>query len=106
MGRAVEQHDFAFASGAQTALAMSGGTPFAGRTDAGRAQQAAKGLAAQREAFLLAEFFAEMMIVEAGVAGAGQTQDGRGCAGASGGGWDDRGWREPEPRRCLADSGL
>jgi hypothetical protein len=29
-----------------------------------------------------------------------------GCAGASGGGWDGRGWREPEPLRCLAGSEL
>ena len=55
---------------------MSRGTAFARRADAGGAEQAAKSLATQREAFLLAELFAEMVIIEAGVAGAGETQDG------------------------------
>ena len=76
MGRAVQLHEFTFTSGSQTSLAMSRGTAFARRADAGGAEQAAKGLAAEREAFLLAELFAEMVIIEAGVAGAGQTQDG------------------------------
>ena len=107
VGRAVQLHEFPFASGSQTSLAMSRGTAFARRADAGGAEQAAKSLATQREAFLLAELFAEMVIIEAGVAGAGPDAGwSDGCAGASGGGWDGRGWREPEPRRCLAGSGL
>ena len=76
MGRAVQLHEFTFASRSQTSLAMSRGTAFARRADAGGAEQTAKGLAAKREAFLLAEFFAQMVIIEAGVAGAGQKQDG------------------------------
>jgi hypothetical protein len=49
----------------------------------------------------------EMMIVEAGVARAGQSQDaltyGGRRARRGGGG---RGWRMPEPLRCPADSAI
>ena len=71
----VELHQFAFASGSQTALAMSGSTAFAWRTDAGLPQQTAQGFAAEGEALDLAKFFAEMVVVETGIGGAGQPQD-------------------------------
>jgi hypothetical protein len=54
---------------------MSRGTAFARRADTGGAKQTAKSLAAEREAFLFAELFAQMVIIEACVAGAGQVQD-------------------------------
>ena len=71
----VEQQHFAFPSARQAALAMSGSATLAGRADPGRAQQTAEGLAPEREAFLLDQFFAEVMVVEAGIGGAGQMQD-------------------------------
>ena len=71
----VEQQHFAFASAGQTALTMSGSATLAGRADPGRAQQTAEGLAPEREAFLLDQFFAEVMVVEDGIGGAGQMQD-------------------------------
>jgi hypothetical protein len=40
-----------------------------------RPQQSAKGLAPEREAFLLDQFFAEVMVVKTGIGGAGQLQD-------------------------------
>jgi len=54
---------------------MSGSAAFAGRADPGRAQQAAESLAAEREVFLLGQFFAEVMVVETSIGGAGQMQD-------------------------------
>jgi hypothetical protein len=75
MKAGVEQQHLAFASACETALSMGGSATFAGRADPGRAQQTAKGLAPEREAFLLDQFFAEVMIVEAGIGGAGQMQD-------------------------------
>jgi hypothetical protein len=81
VGRAIQLHQFAFASGTQTALAMSGSTALAGRAEAGLAQQTAKGLAAEREALDLAKFFAEMVIVEAGIGGTGQANDGLAYSG-------------------------
>ena len=51
---------------------MSGSAAFSGRTDTWLAQQAAQGFAAEREAFLFGEFFAQMVIIEAGIGGAGQ----------------------------------
>ena len=41
----------------------------------GRAQQTAEGFAAEGEAFHLAKFFTEVVVVEAGIGGAGQMQD-------------------------------
>ena len=76
VGRAVELHQFAFASGTQTALAVSRSAAFAGRTDAGLAQEPTEGFAAEREALDLAKFFAEVMIVEASIGGAGQADNG------------------------------
>ena len=76
VGRAIELHQFAFAGGAQTALAMSGSTAFTGRAQTGLAQKTAQGFAAEGEALDLAKFFAEVMIVEAGISGAGQSDDG------------------------------
>ncbi len=75
VGRAVELHQFAFAGGAQPALAMRGSTAFAGRTDAGLTQNTAQSFTAQGEALELAKFFAEMVIVESGIGGAGQMND-------------------------------
>src|SRR5713226_147452 len=69
---AIELQEFAFARGAQTALAMSGSAAFAGRAKAFLAQQAAQSLTSQGEAFDFTEFFAEMVVVEAGVLGASQ----------------------------------
>ena len=71
----VELDRFAFAGGAQTALAMCGRTAFPGRTDAGLTQQTTQGLAAEREALDLTKFFAEMVIVEAGIGSACQSHD-------------------------------
>ncbi len=76
VGRAVELYQFAFAGGSQTALAMSGSAAFAGRADAGLAQKTAQGLAAEGEAFELAKFFAKVVVVEAGIGGAGQSDHG------------------------------
>ena len=75
MKAGVEQQHFAFPSARQTALAMGGSASLTGRADSGRAQQTAKGLAPEREAFLLDQFFAEVMVVETGIGGAGQMQD-------------------------------
>ena len=75
VGGAVELDQFAFAGRAQTALAMSGRPALAWRADAVGAEQAAQGFAAQREAFLFDELLVEMMVVEAGVACAGQGED-------------------------------
>ena len=72
---AVELHEFAFASHAQAALAMSGSTALARGAEAFLAQEAAQGFAAERETFDLVELFAEMMVVEAGILGAVQAQD-------------------------------
>ena len=66
MRRAVELHQFAFASDAQTSLAMSGSATFTGRTEALAAQQATEGFAAEREAFQFGELFAQVMVIEAG----------------------------------------
>ena len=46
-----------------------------GEPISGRAQQAAKSLASEREAFDLDQFFAQVMIVETGIGGAGQMHD-------------------------------
>src|SRR5438270_3724815 len=73
--RTVELHQFAFASGSQTALAMCWSTTFSGRSQTGLAQQTAESFAAEGEALDLAKFFAEVVIVEAGIGGAGQTND-------------------------------
>ena len=76
MRRTVELHQFPFAGRAQAALAVSGGATFAGRSQAGLTQQAANSFAAEGKALDLAEFLAEVVIVKAGVGGAGQTQNG------------------------------
>jgi hypothetical protein len=72
MQAGVEQNHFAFAGAGQAALAMSGSATFARRADPGRAQQTAKGFAPEREALLLHQFFAQVMVVEASIGGAGQ----------------------------------
>jgi hypothetical protein len=72
VGGAVELHKFPFAGRAQTALTMSARLAFTGRSDAVGAEQPTQGFAAQREAFFFDELLLEMMIVETGVARAGQ----------------------------------
>src|SRR5271169_120591 len=76
VGRDVELHQFAFASGSQTALAMSGSAALSGRAQTGLPQETAESFAAEEEALDLAKFFAEVVIVEAGISGAGQANDG------------------------------
>ena len=68
-------HQFAFAGGSQTALAMSRSAAFSGGAQTGLAQKSAESFAAEAEALDLAKFFAEVVIVEAGIGGAGQTND-------------------------------
>ncbi len=76
VGRAVELYQFAFTSGSQATLAMSGSASFSGRSQTGLAQKTAEGLAAEGKALDLAKFFAKVVIIEAGVGGAGQAKDG------------------------------
>ena len=71
VGRAIELNQFAFAGGSQTALAMRGSAAFTGRAETGLAQKTTEGFAAEGEALDLAKFFAEMVIVESGIGGAG-----------------------------------
>lgn len=54
---------------------MRGSPSFAGRAEAVVAEQTAQGLTTQREAFDLAKLFAEMMVIEAVIARAGQMED-------------------------------
>jgi len=68
--RAVELDQFAFAGRSQTALTMGGSAAFTRRTDAGLTRHTAEGFAAKGEALHLARFFAEVVIVEAGISGA------------------------------------
>jgi len=75
MRRAVELDQFALTSRAQTALAMSGWSALTRRTNAVDTEQPAQGFAAQREAFLFDELVVQVMIVEAGVARACQSED-------------------------------
>jgi len=72
---AVQQQHLALASARQAALTMGGSATFAGRGDPSRTQQTAKGFASEREAFVLDQFFAEVMVVKAGIGSAGQMQD-------------------------------
>jgi hypothetical protein len=73
--RAVELHQFALAGGAQTALAVNRSAALARGPETGLAQKPAQGFAAQGEALDLAKFFAEVVIVEAGIGGTGQAND-------------------------------
>jgi len=72
---------------AQAALAKSGRAARVGRTEADGAQQAAEGVAAEREAFLLDELVRKVMVVEASVAGAHQPEDGLADAFRQAGWW-------------------
>jgi hypothetical protein len=54
---------------------MGGSAAFAGRSQTGLAQKSAQGFAAEGETLDLAKFFAEMMVVEAGIRGAGQAKN-------------------------------
>src|SRR6266853_118595 len=56
----------------QTALAMGRSATLTGRANPGRAQQTTEGFATEREAFLLDQFFTEVMVVEAGIGSADQ----------------------------------
>ncbi len=76
VGRAIQLHQFTFAGGSQTALTMGGSAAFTRRADAGLAQESAEGFPAEPEALDLAKFFAEVMIVEASIGGAGQANHG------------------------------
>jgi len=76
VGRAVELHHFAFVSGSQTALAMNGSATLSGRSETGLPQETAESFATEGEALDLAKFFAEVVIVEAGISGTGQANDG------------------------------
>ena len=71
----VQQQHLALASTRHAALAMRGSPPLPGRGDPGRAQQTAKSFPPQQEAFLLDQFFAEVMVIETGIGGASQMQD-------------------------------
>jgi hypothetical protein len=71
----IEQHHFPFPSAAETALTVSGGTPLSGRAEASGAEQPTQRLAAEGQAFLLDELFAEVVIIEPGVTGPSQMQD-------------------------------
>src|SRR5258708_27776718 len=72
---------------------MGGGGGLSGRAESGLPQEAAQGLAAQGETLDLAKFLAQVVIVEAGIGRAGQTDDG---LPHSGGDWVVRDWRAPE----------
>jgi hypothetical protein len=61
---------------------FSGSTAFAGRAQTLRTEQATKRFATEVQVFDLVELFGEMVIVEAGVLGACQAQEG--LAGALG----------------------
>jgi hypothetical protein len=80
MEAGIQQEHFALASAGQTALAVSRSATLAGRAKASAAEKATEGFAAERKSFDLTEFFAEMVIVETGVARASQIED----AGARG----------------------
>ena len=71
----IQLNQFSFAARPLTTLAMSRGAAFAGRADAGSAEQTAHGLTAERETFLFGQFLVKVMIVEAGIAAARQLQD-------------------------------
>jgi len=73
--RTIELHQFPDASDARAALAMSGSPTFARRAEAGLAQQTTQRFAAEGQALVFDEFLAEMMIIEAGILGAGQMQN-------------------------------
>src|SRR5271155_5049919 len=72
---AVALDQFALTRDAQAALAVGRGTAFARGAAPSAAKQTAKSLAAEGEALDLAQLFAEVVVVEAGVGGAHQTQD-------------------------------
>src|SRR5271168_3856201 len=74
-GLPVELDQLALTRDAQAALAVGRGTALARGTDASAAKQTAKSLAAEGEALDLAQLFAEVVVVEAGVGGAHQAQD-------------------------------
>jgi len=74
--RAIELDQLAFASGRPAALAMSGGAAFARRTDASLPQESTQDFPAEAETLDLTKFFAEVVIVEAGVGGTGQMEGG------------------------------
>src|SRR5713226_2963278 len=70
MRAAVEQDQLPLASRTQAALAMSRSPAFSGRAKALAAEQTTEGFPAEGKALDLGELFAEMVIVEAAIAGA------------------------------------
>ncbi len=64
---AVELHEFSELGGTQSALTMRGSAALSRGAEAVLAQQAAKGLAAERNALAFHQLFAEMVVVEASV---------------------------------------
>jgi len=72
---AVQLDEFAFPGRAQTALAMSGRSALAWRTEAFATEQPTQGFTAQREALLFDELVVKVMVVETGIACACQGQD-------------------------------
>ena len=81
VGRAIELHQFAFAGGSQTALTMGGSAALPGRPQTGLTQETAESFAAEGEALDLAKFFAEVVIVEAGIGGCGPGESRLGVPG-------------------------
>ena len=75
MRTTIELHEFAELRGTHTALAMNGSTALSRRAETLHTQQPAKGFAIEREALALDKFFAEVVIVEAGVGAACQLHD-------------------------------
>lgn len=75
MQAGIEQQHLSFAGARETAQAMSRSPSFARRAQSGRTQETTEGFAAEREAFDLTELLMEMMIVESGIAGAGQSEN-------------------------------
>src|SRR5260370_16424888 len=76
MRRAVELRQYSELGGGQATLPMGGSAALSGRAETGLPQEAAQGLAAQGETLDLAKFLAQVVIVEAGIGRAGQTDDG------------------------------
>ncbi len=76
MRAAVKLDEFAFARDARAALTMSRSAAFARRAETFLAQKTAQRLTSKREAFDFTEFFAKMVVVEAGIFRARQAQDG------------------------------
>jgi len=73
----VELQEFPFAWGAHPTLTMSGSAAFARRAKTFLAKKTTKRFPGKGEAFDFTEFFAKMVVVEAGILGASQAQHGQ-----------------------------